>query len=84
MAAVATQRADTAEHKEYDRLANNEELQKFYAHLEQTLIDIKYLNPNVEKQLLSRLKRFFNRAALEINELNIFRGIFNAAQKKAK
>jgi tRNA C32,U32 (ribose-2'-O)-methylase TrmJ len=59
-------------------------MQKFYEHLEQALIDINYIEPNVEKQLLPRLKRFFNRAALEINELNIFRGILNAAQKKAK
>lgn len=84
MAAINEGKIAAKEIPAYDLLAGNEDMQKFYQHLEQTLIDIEYLNPNVEKKLLPRLKRFFNRAGLEVNELNIFRGIFNAAQKHVK
>lgn len=82
MAALQTGKTTGAIVEAYDRLADNAELQKFYDHLEQTLIDIKFINPDVEKKLLPRLKRFFNRAQMEVNELNIWRGIFNAAQGK--
>ncbi len=81
MAAQTANRMVKQDSDDYDILAANDEMQKFYQHLEQTLIDIEFLNPDVEKQLMPRLKRFFNRATLEINELNIFRGIFKAAQK---
>lgn len=82
MAALQAGKTTGQKIEAYDRLANNEELQKFYDHLEKMLIDVEFINPNVEKKLLPRLKRFFNRARLEVNELNIWRGIFNAAQGK--
>lgn len=67
--------------KKYDRLANSNEMNLFYEHLEATLRDIEFLNIGVEKRLIERLKRLFNRACLEKNEINILRGILKAVQR---
>jgi len=46
-----------------------------YAHLEQALVAIDFLDPANPKKLMSRLKRLFSRTRLEIEEVNILRGI---------
>jgi TrmH family RNA methyltransferase len=60
------------------------ELDGLYAHLEQTLIELDFLDPTNPRQLMRRLRRLFNRVGLEQMELNILRGILTAAQKAAK
>lgn len=59
------------------------QMERFYAHLEQTLLDIRFLNPDQPKRLLMRLRRLFNRARPDQNEINILRGILAAAQREA-
>jgi len=61
-----------------------DELEGLFAHLEQALIDIGYLDPKAPKLLMRRLRRLFSRARLERAELNILRGILAAAQKARK
>lgn len=61
-----------------------DELEGFYDHLEATLIDIGYLNPDRPKRLMRRLRRLFNRAHPECSEINILRGILTATQRAAK
>ncbi|AMP14409.1 RNA methyltransferase [Collimonas pratensis] len=46
-----------------------------FAHLEQALIEIEFLDPVSPKKLMPRLKRLFSRAQLETEEVNILRGI---------
>ncbi len=46
-----------------------------YAHLEQALIAIEFLDPDNPKKLMPRLKRLFSRTHLETEEVNILRGI---------
>lgn len=46
-----------------------------YAHLEQALTAIDFLNPANPKKLMPRLKRLFSRTQLETEEVNILRGI---------
>jgi len=46
-----------------------------YAHLEQALIAIDFLDPHNPKKLMPRLKRLFSRTQLETEEVNILRGI---------
>lgn len=53
---------------------------KFYAHLEQTLVDIGFLDPRKPKRLTRRLYRFFNRAQPNEVEIHILRGILTAIQ----
>ena len=60
------------------------ELGAFYAHLERTLIDIGYLDPNAPRLLMRRLRRLFNRAGLLRSELAILRGVLRAAQRSAR
>jgi TrmH family RNA methyltransferase len=57
------------------------QMERFYAHLEQTLLDIGFLNPDHPKKLMMRLRRLFNRARPDQNEMNILRGILAAAQR---
>lgn len=51
------------------------EVNGMFAHLEQALTEINFLNSNSPKKLMPRLKRLFSRAELEVEEVNILRGI---------
>lgn len=57
-----------------------EQMEMFYVHLRETLIDIGYLDPEKPRHLMRRLKRLFNRVQLDENEYNILRGMLAAAQ----
>lgn len=58
------------------------EMEKFYEHLEQTLVQLEFLDLNNPRLLMRKLRRLYNRASLEQNELNILRGILTAVNKK--
>lgn len=62
-------------------LAQHDEIEGFFAHLEETLIRIGFLNPDMPKRLMPRLRRLFARARLEKEEVNILRGILKSMQK---
>jgi tRNA/rRNA methyltransferase len=55
--------------------ANNEAVEGMYSHLEQALVAIDFIDPAHPKKLMPRLKRLFSRARLELEEVNILRGI---------
>jgi tRNA/rRNA methyltransferase len=55
-----------------------------YAHLEQALVAIDFLDADHPKKLMPRLKRLFARTQLETEEVNILRGIANQILKLAK
>jgi len=59
------------------------QMERFYEHLQQTLLEIRFLNPEQPKKLMMRLRRLFNRARPDQNEINILRGILTAAQESA-
>lgn len=61
-----------------------DEMERFYAHLEQTMIDLEFYDPANPRQLLRRLRRLFQRVQPDTNEMNILRGILSAAQVKAR
>ncbi len=60
------------------------QMERFYQHLEQTLLDIRFLNPAQPKKLMIRLRRLFNRARPDQNEVNILRGILTSSQEASK
>jgi len=64
-------------------LATSEELEYFYAHLEQVLIDAEFLDPDNPRRLMRRLRRLFIKAKPDQNEVNILRGILAAVDKKS-
>lgn len=59
------------------------QMERLFEHLEQTLLDIRFLNPRQPKKLMARLRRLFNRARPDQNEINILRGILKATQDVA-
>jgi tRNA/rRNA methyltransferase len=59
-------------------MASHEEIERFYAHLEQIMNDVGFLNSEHPKKLMPRLRRLFARAQLEKKEVNILRGILKA------
>lgn len=67
-------------------LATHEEVERFHEHLAQSMLESGYLNPEHPKKLLPRLRRLFNRAQLEKEEVNILRGVIKALghPKKSK
>ncbi|HIE54736.1 MAG TPA: RNA methyltransferase [Chromatiaceae bacterium] len=52
----------------------------FMTHLAETLYDTGYLDERNPEKLMRRLRRLFHRAELDGHEINILRGILNAAQ----
>jgi len=56
-------------------------MERFYAHLEQTLTEIGFLDPAAPRQLMARLRRLFSRVRLDEMELNILRGILTETGK---
>src|SRR3990167_3516643 len=62
-------------------IASADQVLGFYEHLQNVLIDIKFLDPKQPKMLMQRLQRLFNRAHLDITELNILRGILSRVER---
>lgn len=54
------------------------DLESFFGHLERLLDDAGYLRPDHPKQLRLKLRRIFQRAAPDRNEINILHGMLTA------
>jgi tRNA (cytidine32/uridine32-2'-O)-methyltransferase len=61
--------------------ASSEEMERFYRHLEQVLVEIGFHDPDNPRKLMRRLRRLIGRAGPDRNELNILRGILTAVQQ---
>ena len=57
-----------------------DEMERFYEHLERVLVQIGFLNPDNPRMLMRRLRRLYNRARPDENEINILRGILTASE----
>jgi tRNA/rRNA methyltransferase len=58
------------------------QVEGMYAHLEEALVAIGFLNADNPKKLMPRLKRLFSRTQLETEEVNILRGIARQILKR--
>ncbi|MFW5450826.1 MAG: RNA methyltransferase [Methylophagaceae bacterium] len=58
------------------------DLEHLYSHFEQALVTIGFLDPEHPRNLMRRLRRLFNRADLDRNELQILHGILRASETK--
>lgn len=65
-----------------EAIADSAEVERFYRHLEQVLIEIGFHDPQHPRKLMRRLIRLFSRVRLEVNEVNILRGILTAIQER--
>lgn len=67
--------------------ATAEDLDRYLAHLEETLRELNFLRPEAPKKLMTRLRRLYQRTRLDEMEVSILRGILTSTQywlRKAK
>jgi len=69
---------------QHDDFASAEEVEGFYVHLKDVLIQIDFLRPDNPKRLMPRLRRLFNRIRLEKTEIRILRGILTAITRNPR
>ncbi len=65
-------------------LASAEEMARLYEHIEQVLEYIDFRDRTGGGHLMARIRRLFNRAQLDQNEMNILRGILTAVQARRR
>jgi tRNA/rRNA methyltransferase len=70
--------------QEPTRLADAQQLAGLLGHLEQSLKDIGFLDPEAPKKLMPRLNQLFNRAQVTQEEIHILRGIAKTMSQVAK
>jgi tRNA (cytidine32/uridine32-2'-O)-methyltransferase len=61
-----------------------DDLERFYGHLEQTLLSTGFIRAGHPGQVMNKLRRMFTRARPESQELNILRGILASIEQKNK
>ena len=66
--------------QERSALATSAQMESFYEHLHQTLIDIDFLQMDQSKTIMRRLRRIYHRAQLDSKEVDILRGILRMSQ----
>ncbi len=79
---VTETKEEREEPEEQIEQATADEMELFYQHLEKVLTDIKFYNPDNPRKLMRRLRRLYNRAQMDKNEMNIMRGILAAVERK--
>lgn len=67
---------------EVAELASADDMSLYFTHLEEVMVQTGFLNPAQPKFLMRRLRRLYQRARPDKNELNILRGILTAVQKQ--
>lgn len=80
---MAAQGAQTVSERTRE-LATHEEVEGFFEHLERTMVEVGFLDPEHPKKLMPRLRRLFARAQLEKEEVNILRGILKSFRRAQK
>ena len=65
-------------------LATATEMERLYGHIEEVLDYIDFRDRTGGGYLMARIRRLFNRARLDQNEMNILRGILTAVQARRR
>ena len=76
--------ADKPQANEVEAYPQQQDLERFYAHLEQILLQVNFLRADHPGNVMSKLRRLFNRGRPDNQELNILRGILTAVQKQLR
>ena len=85
MASLANESGDLPDLAEWDQpLVNSEDLENFHNHLAETMAELDFYDPKNPKQLLTRMRRLFNRLRMDQMEVSILRGLLSAVQRKTK
>ena len=83
MAWLATQEKEV-EPKEETAYPLVDDLERFYGHLEQTLLSTGFIREGHPGQVMNKLRRLFTRARPESQELNILRGMLASIEQQNK
>lgn len=75
---------DQSSNSTAEPLANQAALERFFEHLEQTLIDIDFHKGRHSTTLMHRLRRLFLRANMDAREVRMLRGILAESQRMAR
>lgn len=70
---------DVPEQAEYPR---HKELELFFQHLEKVATNTQFISEDQPGKVMNKLRRLFNRARPEAQELNILRGILTSIEKR--
>lgn len=63
------------------RLSTADEMERYFSHLEQVLVELDFLKPSAPRKLMARLRRLYLRVRPDVMEMNILRGILTAVQE---
>lgn len=58
-----------------EEMVDNQDMERFYEHFERMLVTIGFLDPENPRQLMTRVRRMFNRTRLDRPETNLWRGV---------
>ncbi|KZN28727.1 tRNA methyltransferase [Pseudoalteromonas luteoviolacea S2607] len=75
---------DTQPEEDDTKYPTSEQMELFYEHLESTLSETGFIVKQHPGMVMTKLKRLFNRARPEDQELNILRGILSSVNKSTK
>lgn len=71
--------------EEWDQpLATSDELELFHDHLARTMAGLNFYDPDNPKQLITRMRRLFNRSRMDKMEVSMLRGLLSAADRRGK
>ncbi|MCS2170778.1 tRNA (cytosine(32)/uridine(32)-2'-O)-methyltransferase TrmJ [Scandinavium sp. TWS1a] len=86
MAWLASQEKEESSVAEAEEVAYPlvDDLERFYGHLEQTLLSTGFIRATHPGQVMNKLRRLFTRARPESQELNILRGMLASIEQKNK
>jgi len=62
-------------------LADAADVERMLVHLEQVLVDVKFLESGSSNQVMTRMRRLFLRQQLDAMEVNVLRGILKTIQR---
>ncbi|MEE9351219.1 MAG: RNA methyltransferase [Thiotrichaceae bacterium] len=71
---------ETQQSEKQPELVTTQGMDSFYQHLETTLIDLRYLDPEKPRLIMRKLRSIYGRMQLSAAELKLLRGILSAAQ----
>ena len=75
----------SAQPRREDPLASPEQMERLFAHLQEVMDEVDFRDRTQSgTHLMQRIRRLFNRAELDGNEVNILRGILTAVQNRRR
>jgi tRNA (cytidine32/uridine32-2'-O)-methyltransferase len=85
MASLADEQGNLPSLSEWDQPpVTAGDLEFFHEHLATTMAELQFYDPENPKQLLTRMRRLFNRVRMDQMEVSILRGLLSAVQRKIK